>query len=224
MARLMSQESQMREDLEAANRRLLELQHQLARQSRLDERLRITQDLHDVFGHRLTALSLNLEAAAHGKDTGILSTAQSLVRALLDDVKALVSAQKDELPVDLAAELRGLARDLPAPQIELQCPEQLTLLDPRASRALLRCAQEFVTNAIRHGAATRVWIRIESSGTEVSLQARDNGSGGECFRDGFGLSGMRRRMHELGGALQAGVGAAGNFEVTATVPSGSGAA
>jgi signal transduction histidine kinase len=223
MARLLVEERNMREQVEAANLQLLELQKQLAQTTRLDERMRITQDLHDVFGHRLTALSLNLEAVGQevaGAAREAIGSAQSLVRLLLDDVKALVLASKDDVPVDLARELRELARDLPSPHIHLDSPPDLRFDDPRAGRALLRCAQEFVTNSIRHGTAANVWIRIAFDGDQVSLVARDDGSGAFSIRDGFGISGMRRRMQELGGALTVDGLVPGRFEVRAVLPIG----
>ena len=225
MARLLAEERGLREQVEASNMQLLELQKQLAQTTRLDERLRITQDLHDVFGHRLIALSLNLEAVAHevaGAAREAIKSAQSLVRLLLEDVKALVLASKDEVPVDLARELRELARDLPSPHMHLDIPEDLQFHDPRAGRALLRCAQEFVTNSIRHGTAANVWIRIVFDGGRVSLVAHDDGSGASDIRDGFGLSGMRRRMQELGGLLAVNSMAPGRFEVRAELPIDSG--
>jgi signal transduction histidine kinase len=221
MARSLSQERALREQVEASNVQLHELQKQLAQTSRLDERMRITQDLHDVFGHRLTALSLNLEAAAHGaagEAREAIGSARSLVRLLIEDVKALVLASKDETPVDLACELRELARDLPSPHIHLDCPPDLEITDPRVARALLRCAQEFITNSIRHGTAANVWLGIAVDEGQVSLVAHDDGSGAADIRDGFGLSGMRRRMQELGGVLTVNGLVPGRFEVRAVLP------
>jgi signal transduction histidine kinase len=139
------------------------------------------------------------------------------VHSLLDDVKALVSAYKDDVPVDLSRELRELARDLPTPRIHLECPIDVQLTDPRVGRALLRCAQEFVTNSIRHGAARNVWIGVAIDVNRARLVARDDGIGATDIRDGFGLSGMRRRMQELGGTLEI-KGHLQSFEVSAELP------
>jgi signal transduction histidine kinase len=214
MARLLVEERAMSTEL-------LELQQQLAHKSRLDERMRMNQELHDVFGHRLTALSLNLEALAHevaGAARESIRSAQSLVRLLLDDVKSMMQAAKEEIPVDLVRELQDLARDLPSPHVHLDCPAELPLRDPRAGRALLRCAQEFVTNSIRHGTASNVWIRIEIEPSAVVFLACDNGSGAADIRDGAGLTGMRRRMQELGGTLTVNGLVPGRFEVRAELP------
>jgi signal transduction histidine kinase len=221
LARMLMEERATRLQLEGYNRDLIELQQQLATKSRLDERLRMTQELHDVFGHRLTALSLNLEAMAHetsGETRDNVRSAQSLTRLLLDDVKTLVLSFKEELPVDLIRELRELARDLPMPHIHLDCPPELLLPDSRTARALLRCAQEIVTNSIRHGIARNVWLHIATHGDRVRLLGYDDGAGASDIREGFGLSGMRRRVAELGGALTINELPAGRFEISADLP------
>jgi signal transduction histidine kinase len=153
-----------------------------------------------------------------GETRDNVRSAQSLTHLLLDDVKTLVLAFKEELPVDLVRELRELARDLPMPHIHLDCPAELHLRDSRTGRALLRCAQEIVTNAIRHGIARNVWLCIAVNGERVSLLGYDDGSGAIDIREGFGLSGMRRRMAELGGAFTVNELAAGRVEIRAELP------
>jgi signal transduction histidine kinase len=201
-ARLLARESTLRMSIQDAHGQLLALQHQLADRTRIEERLRMTQDLHDTFGHQLTALSLHLEALAHQSGTHAqqsLRLAQASVQALLTGVKSLVQTLDDERPVDLPLELTLLAQTLPRPRIHLTCPTALPLAPDRA-HALLRCIQETVTNAIRHGAAQNMWIDISQDAACLRVVARDDG-GAAHVQDGFGLTGMRRRLTELGGSL-----------------------
>jgi signal transduction histidine kinase len=70
------------------------LQAELQERSRIEERLRLTQELHDSIGHHLVALSLNLELAAHESDGAArtsVRSAQVLARSLLREVKAIIS-------------------------------------------------------------------------------------------------------------------------------------
>jgi signal transduction histidine kinase len=220
LVRSLAHERAARANLEIANRELADLQIKMVQTGRVDERLRMTQELHDVFGHRLTALSLNLEAALHENTVAARSTierAQSLVRALLSDAKGLVTSLQDESLVDLPRELRELARDLPSPTIHLDCAESLQVAHPITARALLRCAQEIVTNAIRHGSARNVWLRLSEESGRICLIAVDDGTGANEIQDGFGLSGMRRRIKELGGLVSID-GTAGGFTVRAELP------
>jgi len=216
-----AKERALRIELESAHTTVLDLQRQLTERTRLAERLRMTQELHDTFGHRLTALSLNLEAAMHesgARARDSLVTAQSLVGVLLDEIKAFVRSLQDDQPIDLPGELHKLARDLPRPRIHLDCPAGVSVSDPRAGRALLRCAQEIVTNAIRHGGAGNLWIQVGRHANTLRLVARDDGDVVTDFRDGFGLTGMRRRLRELGGSLTTEPLAAGGVEVRAELP------
>jgi len=216
--RLFVEERRTSDRLTAANDTLQRLQSALAQKTRIEERLRIAHDMHDVLGHHLTALSLNLELAAHesaGTARTTIRTAQSLARALLCDIKTLVRSASDEVPVDLQHELKQLANELLSPKLHISCASDLRIADVRTSRALFRVVQEIVTNAIRHGEAQNLWIRIEHTAARVSLVARDDGRAGACIVEGFGLSGMRRRLEELGGTLSAAPCTSGGFEVRA---------
>ena len=200
----------------------LRLQSELAEKSRAEERLRIAQDLHDSLGHHLVALNLNLEWAAHvshGPVRTSVRSAQALARALLREVKCIVRSSSDTGVVDFPAELRQLARELPRPKLHVNCPPDLDIDDGATSRALLRTMQEIVTNAIRHGEAENLWIDVEQSPEGVRLSARDDGHAATAMAaEGFGLTGMRRRLEELGGTFRAAPSAESGFEVHAMFP------
>ncbi len=221
VVRLFTEERRMREGVVRANAELLRMQSALAETSRLEERLRMAQDLHDSLGHHLVALSLNLEIAAHesqGAARATVRAAQALARDLLHDVKEIVHSSKDESPVDLPAEIRRLAEELPRPKLHVVCPPGLQVPDARASRAMLRAVQEIVTNSMRHGEAGNLWITIDRTSDQLRLAARDDGRAMPGFEEGFGLSGMRRRLEALGGTFSAAPGASGGFEVHAALP------
>ena len=219
--KLFVDERRTSERLAEAHASLVRLQARLAQRTRGEERSRIAQEMHDVLGHHLAALSLNLEIAAHqSEDAGrkTIRTAQSLARELLSDVKTLVRDTGDETPVDLQREMKQLATELPRPRLHVTFAPDLRGLDPRTGRALFRVVQEVVTNAIRHGHAQNLWIAVEQTNERVRLIARDDGEAGAYFVEGFGLSGMRRRLEELGGTLSAARTAEGGFEVRAELP------
>ena len=164
IVRLFAEERRMREEVVRAHAELVRMQGALAEKSRLEERLRIAQDMHDSLGHHLVTLSLNLEIAAHesqGTARATVRAAQALARALLQDVKEIVHSSKDEAPVDLSCEIQRLAEELPRPKLHVSCPPDLKVPNGRTSRAMLRAVQEIVTNTIRHGEAGNLWITIE---------------------------------------------------------------
>ena len=64
--------------------------------------------------------------------------------------------------------------------------------------------QEGLTNAVRHGKADRMEVRITRTEDLVTVSIRDNGTGCDRLEEGFGLRHMRERLEMLGGTLECG--------------------
>jgi signal transduction histidine kinase len=212
---LVARETRTRIGLTQANAELVSTRALLAESARLNERLRIGRELHDVMGHHLAALSLNLHAVEPVSPP--LETARALTRRLLDDVESVVAALGQERGVDLEQALRALADAIPLPKIHLDAAD-LALKEPERAYALLRCCQEIVTNAVRHAAAANLWISIRRRDGVFELDARDDGSGAAHTDGGQGLPGIRRRLAEIGGTLQLETRPGAGFHVHATLP------
>lgn len=192
-------------ELARVNAELQATQELLADSSRLAERLQISRELHDTLGHHLTVLSVNLELAkqtVEGRAAEPVREAQAVTRLLLADVREVVSALRDDRSVDLRRALETLAAGTPEPRIHLSFPEDLEIRDPSQAHALFRCAQEAITNAVRHARARSLWIELEREGDGIALRARDDGRGTAEVRAGNGLQGMRERLEEIGGRLE----------------------
>ena len=223
---LLTRETSARESLAAANAELRAVQEILADASRMAERLRIAHELHDALGHRLTALSLNLEAArlkAEGPLRERIEVAQALSRELLADVRAIVSSTTVSGDLHFERALQALIAAVPRPKIHLEIPENFRVEDPERAHVLLRCAQEMLTNAARHSAAENLWIVIERRGDVFRIEAHDDGRGSEKENDGFGLRGMRARLERAGGELRVATTPGRGFHVHAVLPAHSGA-
>ncbi|GIX35499.1 MAG: two-component sensor histidine kinase [Lysobacteraceae bacterium] len=193
----------------------------LAESSRANERVRIARELHDLLGHHLTALSLNLEVASHlasGRARELVSQAQSLARLLLADVREAVSQLRDRDGVDVAGALRALVEGLPGMEVELIVPETLAATDPDRAQILLRCAQEAVTNTVRHAAARRLRLEVRPEPGGLRLQARDDGRGCEAVQVGNGLRGMQERLQDRGGWLRFETAPGRGFQLEAWLP------
>jgi signal transduction histidine kinase len=218
---LMAREVAARAALATANAELRALQEILADSSRMAERLRITHELHDALGHRLTALTLNLEAAlrlTQGPAKSNVEMAQSLARQLLGDVREIVADSTAREGVHLAHALQTLVSAVPKPSVHLEVAEGLRIADPERAHILLRCAQEIVTNAARHSHAENLWIVIKRDGDAFHIVARDDGRGSDGTSDGFGLRGMRERVERAGGELRIATQPGRGFDVTAMLP------
>lgn len=210
-----------RNALRRVNSELRATQTLLAENTRIAERVRIARELHDLVGHHLTALSLNLEVASHiteGKAHDHVEHARSIARLLLSDVREVVSDMRRDDQVDLAEAIRELAAGVPEPAIHLDLPGELSMTDPRRAQILLRCAQEIITNAVRHAQARNLWIGLRRHDHRLELVARDDGRGADELDFGNGLNGMRERMRELGGDLDIRTRPGQGFKLEAWMP------
>jgi signal transduction histidine kinase len=220
------QQAQAREEQRRLNAELRATRALLAESARVNERTRISRELHDLLGHHLTALSLNLEVAGHlseGRVREHVQQANTLARLLLTDVREAVSALRESGAIDLGAALRPLAEHVPSLTIAMDIEDPITLDDPERAHVLLRCTQEIITNAVRHAEADHLWIRVRREDGRIAIEARDDGRGGEAAVPGNGLRGMRERLVAAGGGLEHGTAPQGGFRVALWLPA-SGAA
>jgi signal transduction histidine kinase len=210
-----------RDELRKVNSELQATQALLAENTRIAERVRIARELHDLVGHHLTALTLNLEVATHlaqGKALEHVQQAHSLAKLLLADVREVVSDMREDDKVDLAAALRTLVEGVPEPRIHLDLPDELAMTDPLRAQVLLRCAQEMITNSVRHAQARNLWLRLLLDEDGVAMTARDDGRGVDRIEAGNGLNGMAERLRQLGGELKIESSPGAGFSLQAWVP------
>ena len=196
----------------------------LANTVRDAERLRISRELHDAWGHELTALGLQLEIASHvtepGRANDHVLQAKGLARALLAKVRDVVATLREAERCDLKEALEALAQSVPAPAIHVDISPGVQV-SPDQAHALMRCAQEAVTNAVRHAEASNLWLQVTADDEGVRLVARDDGSARPAASSpGSGLLGMRERVELLGGRLAVRTGGDFGFTVDAWLPSG----
>ncbi len=177
----------------------------LAESVRVNERTRISRELHDLLGHHLTALSLNLEVANHlvtGQAQEHVTQAHTLAKLLLSDVREAVSRLRDDDAIDMRATLLPLADNVPGLRIDMDMPRTFLVDDAERAHVLLRCTQEIITNTVRHAEASMLRLRYRMDGDDVVLEARDDGRGAELATAGNGLLGMRERLAAHDGTLQ----------------------
>jgi signal transduction histidine kinase len=217
------QQTQAREEQRRLNAELRATRLLLAESARVNERTRISRELHDLLGHHLTALSLNLEVAGHiteGQAQEHVRQAHTLAKLLLTDVREAVSQLRESGAIDLAAALRPLTERVPSLNIHLDMEDPLNVEDPERAHVLLRCTQEIITNAVRHAGARNLWIRVRREDGQVVIVAHDDGIGGEMdeILPGNGLRGMRERLAQYGGALEVSLQRGDGFRLRASLP------
>jgi signal transduction histidine kinase len=204
-----------------------------ARAATVAERARIARELHDVVGHGVSVVVLQLVAAIASLDgeqvpaarERLVSTERSAretlaeMRRLLglldeDDSAALAPqpglGQLDQLVADTRA--AGVPVDLQREGEPLELPAGLDL-------AAYRVAQEALTNVIKHARPASACVRISYSPSEVAVEVNDDGAHPEVsLNGGRGLAGMRERVNLYGGELTVGPRAEGGFGVLARFP------
>jgi len=198
------QAEEMSEALRAANADLVATRSLLAEGARDQERLRLARELHDVAGHKLTALKLNLSAMA--RETSVATDPRTALCAqladeLMADIRGVVQAMRQDDGIPLAATIRAMATALPRPNLELEVDEDARPATLAQAEAILRTVQEALTNAARHSEARTLWAVLTRDRDRLRLDLRDDGRGRGELKAGNGLRGMRERLQSLGGDL-----------------------
>jgi signal transduction histidine kinase len=183
-------------------------QHQLASVAVFEERRRMARDLHDGLAQELAYITAQSRRMLERGDAepGIDRVAAAAQRAL-DESRVAITALTAPLDEPLDSVLVRTAEELAeraGASVNFEMDEGV-----RASgaerEALLRIVRESVTNAVRHGHATRLTVALVANGG-LRLSVSDNGEGfdpdaGSNGRAGFGLVSMRERAEALGGEL-----------------------
>lgn len=180
-----------------------ELVHSTARQSRLQEREALLQDMHDGFGSQLVMARRYLD---HG------NMDQAALAELLDQCLADLHLLADTLEIGesnlghaLANYRHRIRQRLEATNIDFVWEVNLDKCPPHTSRQLvqiMRIIQEALTNAIRHSQASQIIIRAKCDHGTLLVEVVDNGIGLPTVpHHGRGLRNMAKRAEELGAEL-----------------------
>jgi signal transduction histidine kinase len=196
-------------ELEATRSALAGAHHE---QGVMAERERLAREIHDTLAQGFTSIVMLAQAAAAGRDPATvadrLTMIEEVARDNLAEARALVAAFS---PLELTgsgvaealarlAERFGRETGLP---VEVETVGEVMGLRRDQEVVLLRVVQEALTNVRRHSAAGRVRIRLVSDAEGARVEVSDDGVGfvAEETSGGFGLTGMRSRLGEVGGRL-----------------------
>jgi signal transduction histidine kinase len=209
-----------RDDTLRINGELLATRRLLEESARTEERLRLSRELHDIMGHKLTALKLQLALQSRGSAAPQDSPLHHCVRItdeLLVDVRGVVSSLRESDGIDLHQALRALDPGLPSPRVIFDLDSAVRVPDIRQAEAMLRCAQEGLTNALRHSGASEIRVILAESGDELSLTVEDDGNG-SAVEPGNGLIGLKERLQQLGGQLRIDIREPRGLALVASLP------
>ncbi|WP_084470119.1 sensor histidine kinase [Amycolatopsis benzoatilytica] len=235
LAGLVAGASRREIDQRARHRTLVATERQRAEVAQAEadlagERNRLGRELHDVLAHTLGALSIQLTAidtlartdAPREKLVEQIELGHELVSTGLDEARQAVRALRGG-SAPLAAQLERLCE---LHQADLALEGGWQALDADVTLTLYRLVQEALTNAAKHAPASSVSVRVCFGPNDVTVQVAntrpaespDTSPASRASGGGFGLQGMRERVEQAGGALQAGPAPDGGWRVTARIP------
>ena len=198
---------ELRVTLDRRSQELLATQTLLRQSSRLNERQRIAQDIHDGVGHKLTALSILLDVEQNrvdGEERKRLAKIHSLSREVMGDIRSSVYAMSEDAQSASLAEALAQLCDFAGPpkvrlDLELNLAVPTTLHEP-----IFRSVQEALTNALRHAQASTIDVTLSRQGDDLVASIEDNGRGFDPahHKEGLGLTALRQRVEDHGGTLR----------------------
>ncbi len=191
------------------------LHEEIQRLAIVDERQRISRDLHDSIIQSLYAISLSLEdmpeIIAEDPGEGIARTDRAIdsIHGTIRDIRNFIMGLQPELleDADLATGVESLAAEFRANTlIDLEVTiGALPTLPAEHAAQILAIAREGLSNIARHSAATRAWLELTASDGMLRLVIGDNGRGFDTAAphngQQRGLANLRSRAESAGGSL-----------------------
>lgn len=197
-------------ELEAARARLMEHSRQIERITQLEERNRISRELHDSLGHSLTGMLYQADAARQIMEQDQVK-GQELLTSLYNNINNCIISVRQTVyginpgtsPKHLLSlkELISNFRKTTGVNVEFNSRGIPYRLQPSVETVLYRNSQEALTNAIRHGRAKNIFIDLTYASHCVELMIQDDGLGTKKINKGLGLSGMEERVQLVGGSI-----------------------
>ena len=221
-------------ELEQANDKLSVLNEQLKayaaeseRMAETRERNRLAREIHDTLGHALTGITAGADACitmldiSPGMARKQMEQIAATARQGMSEVRRSVNALRPDAleRLQLSEALSKLCAEMEATShasIGLHLESRELRLSPDEEDAVYRIIQESITNAIRHGQATKVDITISCEQRRMKICVQDNGMGCTIINPGFGLRHMRERLNLLNGTLE--INGKNGFRIEAVIP------
>jgi signal transduction histidine kinase len=196
--------------IEEKNRDLEYYSKKIEELSIKEERNRVSQDLHDTVGHIFTSVITSLDAlpflyqADKKEAEKSIKEISDLARNGLNDVRKTIHHMSPTDHQTLVESVKELIADFmkhTATDIKLNVQGEATKVGERIKFAIIRCIQEGLTNAKRHGQATFIKVNILFKQEELIVLIEDNGNGCNELNLGFGLRSMKDRISALAGTV-----------------------
>ncbi len=203
-------------ELAALNRSLCDLSSQILHVQE-EERKRISRELHDEAGQKLTAINMNLSVLQRGGNVDAarfkktIAETQNLLQQTMETLHRFASelrpAMLDELGLlpALRSYLKGLA-ERTGLRVNIRASAEAENLDSDQKTVLFRVAQESLTNVAKHAQASQVGLTLRKITHGFQMEIKDDGKSFQVDRQlsangkkRLGLLGMRERVRLVNG-------------------------
>ncbi len=211
VANAYEQKNKLAAEVERQNKLLTHYSAEIEKMTLLEERNRMSKELHDTLGHSFISLILSLDASialvdskpAEAKDR--LIRLRALAEQNLNEMRSIVHEMGEEEESSLIRQVESLAvrlREHTGTALTLSLPETELPIRFEVRQAVLRVIQESFTNALKHGKASQLHLELGYSEIHLHLSVRNNGIPIDNLNVGFGLTTMKHRVERLGGCLR----------------------
>ncbi|MFK4315579.1 MULTISPECIES: response regulator [unclassified Bacillus (in: firmicutes)] len=199
---------------------------QIERITLAEERNRLSSELHDTVGHAYTSIIMGMETMRTelATEMGIqrLDSLLEMGRKSIEDVRGYLHQMESPCQSpsliqslqNLGAEFQEHARV----NVSFRAFGEEYQLSRQAKIAFIRCLQESLTNAVRHGQGTEIIVSLQFEQQYTRLEVQDNGKGNVEWQEGFGMNAMKERAMNLQGQLSVYTKPEEGMLVTCTIP------
>lgn len=214
-------------ELESARRRLLDYSSQVEKIAQLEERNRISRELHDAIGHNLTAVLLQVDACMSiigiDKEKGmrLLHSVYKNINASIEAVRQTVRKLRPRHYQTSLQSIQELITNFQAEtgtSIELKTRGDAYEIPATIETILYSNIQEAITNSVRHGSSKHIQIQLLYKQSHIEVYIYDDGIGAAPIKKGFGMSGMEERVSLIGGTIS--YSGSNGFHIHMTLPKG----
>lgn len=223
---IIKEKNELYNKLSKANKELLELSEIKEKMGETRERNRIAREIHDTIGHSLMAISVGVDATMtllendSNEAKNQLNAVSEVAKEGIQDIRRSVSALRPDSIgahrltqqifhlIDKTEKTTGI-------KFNIDCEESLEFEEDEEN-AIFRVVQESITNAIKHGEASLIYITIKKEENNLIIIIHDNGIGCTHMVKGFGTTHIEERIQMLKGKVE--YKSKNGFTVKAIIP------
>lgn len=197
-------------ELEKAKKQIEEYSNKVQYLTQMEERNRLSEEIHDTIGHRLTALLIQTEAGVRVIDTDkekgkeLLSASIENLRESIDELRNTVRRIKPKEYKNIILQIQDMIdkyKKSTGINITFEAKGDVREIYPGREIVLYKNTQEAITNSVRHGQSKKIDVSIFYKENEVIMRVKDDGVGCDKIKKGMGIIGMEERLKLVGGSL-----------------------